>query len=158
MTYTPSRSPLLKPWSRFKGSAAGRWLVSWLVCLRAPYFRTIRPRLCHVAPGHVELVFRKRWGVTNHIGTVHAIAMCNAAELAGGLCMDVSLDANHRWIPVGMGVQYLKMAKTDLRAVCQLPDYQWRGNRDVVVPVSLRDTAGVEVLRAEITMRISPRA
>ncbi|TQV80042.1 DUF4442 domain-containing protein [Exilibacterium tricleocarpae] len=157
MTYTPAKSPLLKPWSQLKGSAVGRWLVSQLVCFRAPYFRTIKPRLTHVAAGHVELTFRKRRGVTNHIKTVHAIAMCNAAELAGGLCMDVSLDAKHRWIPVGMQVQYLKMAKTDLRAVCKVEGYQWQGTRDVIMPVSVFDTNDIEVFHADITMRISPR-
>jgi hypothetical protein len=58
---------------------------------------------------------KKRRSVQNHIQTVHAIAMCKAAELAGGTCLDVSLTSSMRWIPVGMEVQYLTMAKTDLK-------------------------------------------
>ncbi|BBM04266.1 DUF4442 domain-containing protein [Microbulbifer sp. GL-2] len=76
-----------------------------------------------VSAGRVEVLLKKRWSVTNHIGTVHAIAMCNAAELAGGVCLDVSLDRRFRWIPVGMEVKYLKMAKSNLKAVCEYPDF-----------------------------------
>ena len=101
--------------------------------------------------------FVKRRAVLNHINTVHAIAMCNAAELAGGTCLDVSLDSRFRWIPVGMEVKYQKMAKTHLRAVCKVDDYQWDEEQDVVMPVGVFDTNGVEVFHADITMRVSAR-
>lgn len=158
MNYTPSKSPILSLWKRHGQSAFGRWLVSQAVCIKAPYFRTIKPKLTHLEAGKVEVSFKKRWGVTNHINTVHAIAMCNAAELAGGICLDVSLNASYRWIPVGMEVKYQKMAKTDLRAICQLPDYQSIEPGDVITPVSVVDTAGEEVFKANITMRVSARS
>ena len=157
MSYKPSKSPLLPLWRRLGGSGAGRWLVSRIVCFRAPYFSTIKPRFTVVEPGRVELTFPKRRAVHNHIGTVHAIAMCNAAELAGGVCMDVSLHADFRWIPVGMKVHYLKMARTGLRAVCRLEKHDWEEPGDVIAPVNVYDSSGTEVFRAEITMRVSAR-
>jgi acyl-coenzyme A thioesterase PaaI-like protein len=158
MAYKPSRSPALKLWSTFGGHRAGRWLVSRIVCFVAPYFRTIRPVFTVMQPGHVEVRFRKRRAVQNHIKSVHAIAMCNAAELAGGTCMDISLHADFRWIPVGMEVNYLKIARTDLTAVCRIEDYRWEEARDVVLPVRVFDTQGTEVFNAAITMRISARS
>ena len=155
MPYSPSKSPILSLWNRHGHSNFGRWLVSQAVCIKAPYFRTIKPRFTQLKAGHVEVFFKKRWGVTNHINTVHAIAMCNAAELAGGVCLDVSLDNNYRWIPVGMEVKYQKMAKTDLTAVCQLPNYESIGEGDIVTPVIVSDRAGQEVFRADITMRVT---
>ena len=128
-----------------------------MLCNKAPYFASIKPRFTQVRPGYVEVAFKKRRAVENHLKTVHAIAMCNAAELAGGICLDVSLDANFRWIPVGMEVKYLKMAKTDLRAVCKIEDYQWQQTQDMVMPVGVFDSHGEEVFHADITMRISPR-
>lgn len=157
MSYKPSRSPLLSMWKKLGGSAFGRWLVSRGVCFTAPYFRTISPQFIDVKAGRVEVQFKKRWGVTNHIKTVHAIAMCNAAELAGGACLDVSLDSTYRWIPVGMTVQYLKMAKTNLRAVCEYPDYEHIDEGDVVMPVGVFDENGVEVFHADISMRVSAK-
>jgi acyl-coenzyme A thioesterase PaaI-like protein len=108
-------------------------------------------------PGRSEVRFRNRRAVRNHLNSVHAIAMCNAAELVGGTCLDVSLQAGFRWIPVGMTVQYLKIARTDLRAVCRVEDFRWDTPQDVVMPVGVFDAAGDEVFHADITMRISPR-
>ncbi len=155
--YIPSKSPLLKLWKKFGKNAFGRFLVSKIVCFMAPYFSSIKPRFIKVKPGCVELSIKKRRRVHNHIKTVHAIAMCNAAELAAGTCLDVSLKANMRWIPVGMTVQYLKMAKTDLTAVCQIEHFDWSEAQDVVMPVGVFDADGQEVFHADITMRISNR-
>ncbi|BFM10169.1 hotdog fold domain-containing protein [Simiduia litorea] len=157
MSYVPSKSPVLKLWRQFGGSAIGRWLVSRIVCFNAPYFSSIKPVFTVVEPGLVEVAFKKRRAVHNHIKSVHAIAMCNAAELAGGVCLDVSLNANFRWIPVGMTVQYLKIAKSDLRAVCKLDAYDWDSPQDVVMPVCVFNQDNVEVFHADITMRISPK-
>ncbi|WP_299585097.1 hotdog fold domain-containing protein [uncultured Microbulbifer sp.] len=157
MEYQPSKSPVLQLWKKFGGSALGRWSVSKVVAFKAPYFRSIKPCFAEVSPGRVEVLLKKRWSVTNHIGTVHAIAMCNAAELAGGVCLDVSLDRRFRWIPVGMEVKYLKMAKTNLRAVCEYPDFVSIEGGDVVMPVGAFDTNGEEVFHADITMRVSQR-
>jgi acyl-coenzyme A thioesterase PaaI-like protein len=155
MTYKPSRSVILKLWKIFGKNQLGRWVVSKIVCIKAPYFNSIKPIFDAVSPGFVELHFKKRRCVLNHLKSVHAIAMCNAAELAGGICVDVSLGNNMRWIPIAMNVQYLKKAKTDLRAVCKLDEYKWDEPEDIIVPVSILDTNGIEVFHADITMRIS---
>lgn len=157
MSYTPSKSSMIKVWKYLGGFSAGQWMASKIVCFTAPYFGSIKPRFTQVKPGLVEVRLKNRRAVQNHLKTVHAIAMCNAAELAGGVCMDVSLDANFRWIPVGMEVKYLKMAKTDLRAVCQVSDFHWHTAQDVVMPVCVYDKNDVEVFHADITMRISAK-
>jgi acyl-coenzyme A thioesterase PaaI-like protein len=151
-------SPLLKLWNTLGGSGFGRWLVSKIVSFKAPYFKSISPVFDAIRPGYVEAHFKKRRKVENHIQTVHAIAMCNIAEWVGGSCMEVSLNPRFRWIPVGMEVQYLKLAKTDLRAVSELADFDWQEPGDVIIPVSVFDTNDVEVFHADIKMRISERS
>ena len=157
MPYKPSKSPMLRLWKKCGHNVFGQWLASRAVCAFAPYFSSIKPRFTIVEPGHVEVKLRKRRAVQNHLKTVHAIAMCNAAELVAGTCIDISLHGDFRWIPVGMEVQYLKMAKTNLRAVCKIDSYAWESPQDVVMPVSVYDTQDVEVFHADITMRISPK-
>ena len=90
----------------------------------------------------------------NHIGTVHAIALCNAAELVAGTMTDASIPAGTRWIPRGMTVEYLAKANGDVRAVADGSAVDWSVLGDVKVPVMayVGDTA---VLRAEITMYLS---
>lgn len=136
----------------------GKALFSRALCLKAPYFRSIRPLVSELRPGHCEVQMRKRHAVTNHIGTVHAIAMCNMAELAGGLVTEVSLPATLRWIPKGMTVEYLKKAETDLLATARpLVATEPVGSGEYPVQVDVTDTAGALVFRAVITMWVSPK-
>lgn len=121
----------------------------------APYFDTIKPEFVDLRPGHCEIVIRNTRSVHNHLGTVHAIAMCNGAELVAGLMTDVSIPEGRRWIPVGMTVSYLAMAKTDLRVVARGQDIDWTAMGEMEVPVEIIDGNGIKVLTANITMKVS---
>lgn len=153
-----ARNLALHTWNRLSKLPAGKRAWSRLVSTRTPYFRSISPLMHELRPGYAEASLRKRWSVTNHIGTVHAIAMCNLAEFAGGLCAEVSTPSTHRWIPKGMTVEYLKKAETDLRAVCDAPlptfgseGFEWP------LTVNVQDLHGQTVFRAVITMWISAK-
>lgn len=138
----------------------GKRLFSLAVCWKAPYFSSVRPVFVDLAPGRGEVRARNRRAVHNHIGTFHAIACCNLAELVAGTTLDVSLPATHRWIPKGMSVGYLAKAETDLRAVATVRDLSGLGadeSAEVTVPVDVLDTRGTTVVHADITMWVSPR-
>ncbi|MEY2169682.1 MULTISPECIES: hotdog fold domain-containing protein [unclassified Rhodanobacter] len=152
-------SESLKLWHRLSRWPAGRWLYGRLICFKAPYFATIAPRFVALAPGRCEIAIRDRRRVHNHIGTVHAIALCNLAELSGGMLTDASIPDSMRWIPRGMTVEYLAKARGTMHAVAT-PDapaveapagYAWP------VRISVCDDAGEEVFRARIDMWLSPR-
>lgn len=154
----PMTARALPTWNRLRATAAGRWLFSRAICFKAPYFATIRPVFRRLEPGLCEVGVPKRRAVLNHLGTVHAIAMCNAAELAGGLVTEVTLPDTHRWIPKGMRVEYLKTATTDLVATarCTLPE-ALEDPQTLEVPVEILDRAGSPVFRALIDMHVSRR-
>lgn len=120
----------------------------------APYFSTIDPTFVDLRPGYAEVKFANRREVHNHIGTVHAIALCNAAELAAGTMTTVSIADGRQWIPVGMTVQYLAKAKTDMRVVADGSQVNWDHTGDVQVPVDAFDTEGKRVFTATITMNL----
>ena len=97
--------------------------------------------------------------VYNHLHTVHAIASCNAAEIAMGMLMEATVPTSHRWIPKAMTVQYLEKATTSLRAQARLdpPDFSAiTDGVEVVIPVSVTDKAGTEVVHADITCWVTP--
>jgi uncharacterized protein (TIGR00369 family) len=150
-------SGLLGLWNRLASKPFGKAIFSRLVCWKAPYFGTIRPRFVEMAPGYAKVTMRKRRAVHNHIGTVHAIAMCNLAELAAGTMTEASLPAHMRWLPKGMTVEYLAKAETDLTAECSLPTVVEDKASDVPVVVDIRDASGKAVCRAVITMYVSPK-
>lgn len=145
-------------WERLSSLPCGKWLFTRAVCWKAPYFASIRPLFVDLRPGHCEVLLRKRRRVLNHLGTVHAIAMCNAAELAGGTMTDVTVPTTHRWIPKGMNVEYLRKATTDLRATAKLdPIPDFNEAQEVPVTVEVTDTSNEIVFRAVITMWVTPK-
>lgn len=147
-------------WQRLAGRPLGKRVFSLAVSARAPYFRSIRPTVLEVRPGFSEVRAPKRRAVHNHLGTFHAIAMCNLAELAMGMLAEASVPATHRWIPRGMTVEYLAKAKTDLRAVARIDPMPAFGDDpvDLPVPVLIHDASGVLVARAVITIKVSRRS
>jgi acyl-coenzyme A thioesterase PaaI-like protein len=124
------------------------------ICQIAPYFSTIQPQVTALRPGYAEATVPLRKEVTNHLGTMHAIALCNAAELVAGTMTDASLPTGYRWIPKGMSVEYLAKVKSDIRAVSDGSGIDWQQTGDVVVPVEVFDQEGKKVFAARITMNV----
>ena len=145
---------LLKLYERLSQWPCGKWLFARLICLKAPYFGSIHPAIPELRPGRCVVTIDKRRRHRNHINTVHAIAMCNMAELAAGLAIDVSLPAGWRWIPKAMRVEYLKKATTALTATCEF-DPAGLHIGDCLLLVKVIDLHEVEVFRAEVTMHVS---
>jgi acyl-coenzyme A thioesterase PaaI-like protein len=138
----------------------GKRVFSVAVWFRAPYFRTVRPWFVDLDTGRGVVRMRNRWGVHNHIGTVHAIASCNLAEVVAGVTTEVSVPSTHRWIPKGMTVSYLSVARTTVTATAVVPDLSVLAadeSREVVVPVDLTTTDGTVYVHADITMWVSPK-
>lgn len=135
-------------------NSVGPEAFSKLACQMAPYFSTINPLMTQLRPGFasVEVPFSK--AITNHLGTVHAIAMCNAAELAAGTMTDVSVPAGARWIPKGMSVEYLAKAKSSVTATANGEGIEWQTAGDKVVPVEMLDAEGKLVFTARIIMNV----
>ena len=148
----------LSIWNRLSSWPAGKWLFSRLVCWKAPYFASINPRFVELSPGHTVVRMRKRRKVKNHIGTVHAIAICNLAEIGAGTMTDATVPSHFRWIPKGMTVEYVAKAQTDLEAVVKIdPLPSFEDAADVPVKAEVTDTNDQVVFRAIITMWVTPK-
>jgi acyl-coenzyme A thioesterase PaaI-like protein len=150
-------SQVLDLWSKLSAKPFGKTIFSKIICWKAPYFGTIKPMFEEMRPGYSRVSMKKRRAVHNHIQTVHAIAMCNLAELGAGTMMEASLSGNMRWLPRGMNVQYLKKAETDIVAECVAEDIADGPARDVIVKCDIKDSAGNIVCHADITMYVSPK-
>lgn len=147
---------------RLPQGGAGDILFSAALCARVPYFATVLPRVRVMEPGRCEVTSPKWWGVHNHIGTFHAIAACNIAEVAMGMLCEATVPTTHRWIPKAMNAEYLTKAGTGLRAIAELdpvPDFDAiTEGTDLTVPVRILDRRGTEVVRASITTWVTPRS
>lgn len=128
---------------------------SRMICFKAPYFGSIKPEFTRLVPGAGEAKLKKRRALTNHIGTVHAIAMANLCEFVGGVTLEISLPATHRWIPKSMNINYRAKAETDLVAKTSFPLDQWPDSGAFVTHVDVYDAKGKLVVDADIEMWVS---
>ena len=137
----------------------GHWLFSRAVCFKAPYFGSISPIITRLENGRCEAYINDRRAVHNHIGSVHAIALCNLAELCAGVMIDASLPKDMRWIPKGMTVSYLKRAQGRMYATATpvLAIVSASEGYELPVNVDVLDDSGNKVFQAEIRMWLSPQ-
>ncbi|WP_072806561.1 hotdog fold domain-containing protein [Rhodococcoides yunnanense] len=148
-------------WQKLPHNIVGQAAFSVGMCLRVPYFCSVLPRVRRLEPGRCEVTAPTWWGIRNHLGTFHAIAACNLAEVAMGMLAEATVPPSHRWIPKEMTVRYIAKATTSLTAVAELPsipNFDAIDGADLVVPVSITDRAGVEVVHADITVWLSRAA
>ncbi|MBF4763543.1 DUF4442 domain-containing protein [Nocardioides islandensis] len=151
-------SGVLSLWRTASRLPLGDRLFSRAFAFRAPYFASIRPRFTVIEPDHAELVVRDRRRVHNHLGTVHAIALCNGLEAAMGALAEASIPATKRWIPKGMEVAYTAKASGDITCIAETDRAQWTGD-DPDVPVRVRgeDRDGTVVVEGEIRLWVTEK-
>jgi Domain of unknown function (DUF4442) len=135
----------------------GRGAFSLAFGLKAPYFLTITPTLVELRPNHAAVRIRKWWGVQNHIGTVHVIAVANGLEMAMGALAEATIPAHLRWIPKGMELDYLALADSTITATADTDPADWTGPGEVAVRVQATRSDGTAVVRGVIRLHVSER-
>ena len=150
-------SAILKTFQKLSKLPFGKQLFSRAVNAKAPYFKSLKATMVELEPGYGKAFLRKRRSVENHIGTVHAIAMCNLCELVGGLTLDATIPKHKRWIPKGMTVEYLKKAETHLTATSEIKNIDWDNTGVVKVQVDVKNDTDIIVMTGVIDMYISDK-
>ena len=136
----------------------GDRLFSLAFAQKAPYFWSIRPRFTVIEPNHAELVIPKRRAVQNHLGTVHAIALCNGLEAAMGALAEATIPSDKRWIPKGMDISYTAKATTDITCIAETDPEQWTGdNPDLPVRVKGVRKDGTVVIEGVIKLWVTEK-
>jgi acyl-coenzyme A thioesterase PaaI-like protein len=136
----------------------GKRIFSIAFSQKAPYFGTIHPRVTELRPNHAEVVIPNRRRVHNHIGTVHAIALCNGLEMAMGALAETTIPAGKRWIPKGMEVAYTAKATSDITCIAETDQEQWDGG-DPDLPVRVKGVRddGTVVIEGVIRLWVTPK-
>ena len=154
---------VLSLWNTMNRLPKGSRLFSIAFARKAPYFATIRPRFTVIRANRAELVIPKRCRVHNHLGTVHAIALCNGLEAAMGALAEATIPADKRWIPKGMTVAYTAKATSDITCIAETDAAQWASDAlpdtggDLPVRVRGVREDGEVVIEGEIRLWVTPR-
>ena len=149
---------LLALWARTTALPQGRRVFSTAFARRAPYFASVKPLFIDIRPNYAELSIKKRRSVQNHIGTVHAIALCNGLEAAMGALAEATIPADKRWIPKGMDISYTAKADSDVRCIAETDPEQWEGD-DPDLPVRVKGVRrdGTVVIEGIIKLWVTPK-
>ena len=104
------------------------------------------------------LVVPKRRRVQNHLGTVHAVALCTGLETATGTLAEASVPAGRRWIPQRMEVSYVAKATGDVTCIAETTAEQWSSDEpDLAVRVRGELADGTVVIEGLIHLWVTTR-
>ncbi len=147
---------LLRLWRRLSPWPGGRWLCSRFIGWQVPYSGTIGADIEQLEPGYARIRLKQRRRVSNHLASVHAIALANLGELASGLAMLAALPPTVRGIVTHLEIDYLKKARGTLLADsrCEVPEID--RDTDCQVEARIRDAGGDEVAVVRVFWRLGP--
>jgi uncharacterized protein (TIGR00369 family) len=143
-------------WQRLRRLPAGRTLFSLLVGRMTPYTGTLGARVAELEPGWCRVTLRDRRRVRNHLASVHAMALANLAELAGGLAVLTGLPAGVQGIVTAFSINYVKKARGQLSAECRVSGLHVTAEQDYDAAIEIADAQGDVVARATARWRLRP--
>lgn len=155
-----SESPgarLLDRWARLSPLPGGPWLFTRLLGRTVPYTDTIGATVVALAPGRARVQMHDRRKVRNHLGSVHAIALANLAELSTGLAVLTCLPRTVRGILTGIEMAYTKKARGRLTAEAQAAVGEVTEPAEYEVRADIVDSAGDVVATGRALWLLSPR-
>ncbi len=107
---------LLHAWQKLHTKPLGKWLFKQMIAKHIPYTGSIKADIQDLSPGHCDVSLKYRRSNTNHLNSVHALALSNLGELASGLAMMTGLPPTIRGIVTNINTEYHKKARGDLLA------------------------------------------
>lgn len=145
-------------WQFLSTKPMGKWLFSRIIGWIAPYTGTIGANVVTLESGHGVVTVRESRRISNHLKSVHAIALVNLAEKVTGLTLLFSLPDNSRGILVGIQMDYHKKARGLLTAECHCEIPQTNEEKEFRVEGKICDEEGDVVASAVARWLIGPGA
>jgi acyl-coenzyme A thioesterase PaaI-like protein len=155
MASTPG-TRLLSLWRRLKSWPAGEWIFARIFSYTVPYSGSVRPRIRVLEPGHAEVEIPDIRANRQHLGSVHAIALMNVAEMASGLAMMAGLPPTIRGIVTSLQMTYHKKARGTIRAVSRVTVPNVTADQDFEVIAECFDPSGTLVATGRVNWRLGP--
>ena len=150
----PSGTKLLELWRRLSRLPGGSWLFSKLFGFMVPYSGSVHPHICVLEPGHAEVEILDRRSNRQHLGSIHAIALMNLAEMTSGLAMMAGLPPTVRGIVTTLSMTCHKKARGTIRGVARVTVPAIDDDRDFDVMAECFDRDGALVATGHVRWRL----
>jgi len=98
-------------WGRLGSHSFGRYLFSRMLGFMIPYTGTIKPRVIELRHGFARISIKDKRALSNHLSSIHALALANLGELTTGLALHFALREQDRAILTKLEVEYHKKAR-----------------------------------------------
>ena len=147
---------LLALWRRLAPLPGGEWLFAKIFARTVPYSGSVKPRIRVLEPGHAEVEIPDIRANRQHLGSVHAIALMNVAEMASGLAMMAGLPEGVRGIVTSLSMTYHKKARGTIRAVSRVTVPTVTADQDFEVVAECHDLSGAVVATGRVFWRLGP--
>lgn len=155
-TVTSPAREMRSAWDRFRKLPFGDRLFSWALGRMVPYSGSIGAVVRELSPGRARVELADRRKVRNHLGSIHAVALMNLAELSTGLALNTGLPDDARGILVRLTIEYVKKARGTLTSECSVEAPKTNERREVDVEAVIRDASGDVVAQAAARWLVGP--
>lgn len=143
-------------WQRLRGLPGGSHIFDRLLGAAIPYTGALGSHVVTLEPGYARVRLAERRAVRNHLRSIHAIALCNLAELTGNLALAYSLPADSRFIVTKLSIEYKKKARGTVFAECRCTPPSSSERQEYELHVSITDQGGAVLASATLTTLVSP--
>lgn len=150
-------NPLRKAWDSLHRLPGGKRAFSRVVGETAPYTGTIGALVEDVRDDYVRASIQQRRRLTNHLNSVHAVALMNLGEMTTGVGVMYAMPGDMRGIPTKLDMEYFKKARGKLTAESQVPPIPRGGSSEYVVEAEIRDESGDLCARFTALWHLSPK-
>lgn len=144
-------------WDRMSVLPGGKLLFSRLVGEIAPYTGTISAEVEDLRDGYARVALRQKRRLTNHLNSVHAIALMNLGEMVTGLAVMYSLPVSMRGIPVELSMEYVKKSRGKITAIATIDPVEEGSSYQKELIGELFDESGDMVARFRALWQLSPK-
>lgn len=151
-----SPSHLLSTWDRLSVLPMGSWIFSKALGFFIPYSGSLGAKVLQYQPGYALVELKERRRIRNHLGSIHAAALMNLAELASGLALHSKLPRGMRGIVTTFEVRYLKKARGAICAESIFKDAIPLNESSQQISATIRDADGAIVVEATATWLVRP--
>ncbi len=144
-------------WDRLHGLPGGKHIFSRAVGRVAPYSGSIPFVVEELSAGYSRISLVESGPIRNHLGSIHAIALANLAELSGNLALAYGMPSDARFIVTELKMEYLKKARGRIEARCQTAIPSSSDRRSYEIEVEIFDANQSLVSRCLLTSLVGPR-